>query len=181
MRLWILLVVLISFASQRQAIVRHSFGVRIGLTVDSQIVNFAGFIYNDGRLVTNQNLTKEDFIRFASGFWPSRFNPKRENFFEKYNVPGGLLTDSITGKKIPFCPTLDSLWKICYSDHPFRGSSEKGWSQELYKPSRKQFLYLDSVYGVKSISHDFFHDTMFWRLLQDIDTPNWKEHYMTIQ
>jgi hypothetical protein len=174
------LLFLLSFSSQQKTVVRHVFAVRIGLTADSKMVQFAGFVLNDNRISSFQDLSKDDLIRYASGFWPSKFNPKREDLFLKNKIVGGIFTDSITSKKIPYCPSLDSLWKICYSDYPFKGGRERGWSQELYKPSRKQFIFLDSLYGMKDMSQHFFKDTMFWHLLRDVNDPDWKYKYQTV-
>jgi hypothetical protein len=56
-----------------------------------------------------------------------------------------------------------------------------GWSSNLYKPSLKQEKFLYDNYGVGNIDGDFFLDTAFWKLLNDVQDPVWIQNYKSLQ
>jgi hypothetical protein len=161
---------------------RIVFGVRIAMGSNSQMTSFIALRYSpDGILRGKQNFTKDDFIRVLSGYWPSPFNPKRINYFEQENVFGGVYVNDTFLQKVPYCPALDSLWKIRYSDYPFRGSTESGWSNGLYKPTAAQEKYLIDRYHIKHLDQDYFIDTNFWVLLRDVSDSAWVANYQGIE
>jgi len=161
---------------------RVVFGARISMTQNSEMTTFIAMRYGtDGTLREQKVINRDDFIRILSGFWPSPFNPKRINYFEKENIFGGVFVDSVLLEKVPYCPALDNLWKVRYSDYPFQGGSEEGWSLGMYKPSEKQEEYLYDRYGVGDLDMDFFIDTNFWTLLRDVSDSTWIMNYKSIQ
>lgn len=160
--------------------VRPVFGVQVNMQANSQLITIVAYIHN-GRALTNKKIiTKDEFVRYASGFWPSIYNPTKKNLFEEHNIPCGLEKDPITNKPAPFCFPMDSLWKIRYSDYPFRNKDEKGWSAELFKPSGNQAIYLYKNYGIYDIDFSYFIDTNFWNILKDVQNPNWIKNYRSI-
>lgn len=157
---------------------RIVFGVRISMTHSSQMTSFIALRYSaEGVLREKRNFTKEEFIKVLSGFWPSPFNPKRINYFEQERVMGGVYINDTFMEKIPYCPALDSLWKVRFSDYPFRGGNEVGWSNGLYKPTTAQELYLIDRYHIKHMDLDYFIDTNFWNLLRDVSDSTWVVNY----
>ncbi|MDH4474568.1 MAG: hypothetical protein QE487_18335 [Fluviicola sp.] len=161
---------------------RIVFGVRISMTHSSQMTSFIAIRYNsEGALREKRIFSREDFIKVLSGFWPSPFNPKRINYFEQENVLGGVYVNDTFLEKIPYCPAFDSLWKIRYSDFPFRGGSEVGWSNGLYKPVLSQEKYLIDRYHIKHLDQDYFIDTNFWVLLRDISDSTWRANYRALK
>jgi hypothetical protein len=160
--------------------IRAVFGVRVSLQTNSQVISIVGFIDN-GRILTHKRiLTKDDFVRFASGFWPSIYNPERINLFEQHNLLCGMFRDSTTDIQYPYCFPVDSLWKIRFSDYPFNTSFETGWSNETRKPSPKQAEYLWKNYGVYNIDLNYFLDTNFWKILRDVQDPLWVSNYRSL-
>lgn len=161
---------------------RVVFGVRIAMGHNSTMTNFIALRYSaDGALRERRQYERDDFIRILSGYWPSSFNPQRINYFEQENVLGGVLYDSATLQQYPYCPALDSLWKIRFSDFPFRGGNETGWSLDMYKPSVKQEQYLIDRYHIKHLDLDYIIDTNFWVLLRDVSDSTWIVNYRSIQ
>lgn len=161
---------------------RVVFGVRIAMSSNSQMTSFVALRYSpDGVLREKRNFTRDDFIRVLSGFWPSSFNPKRINYFEKENVFGGVYVNDTLLQKIPYCPAFDSLWKIRFSDYPFRGGNESGWSGGLYKPTLAQQQYLIDRYHIRHIDQDYFIDSNFWVLLRDVSDSAWIANYRSIK
>jgi len=161
---------------------RVVFGVRIAMTSNSGMTSFVAFRYgSDGSLREKRSFNRDEFIKVLAGFWPSPYNPKRINYFEQENIFGGVYVNDTVLEKIPYCPVLDSLWKIRFSDYPFRGGSETGWSGGLYKPTLLQQKYISDRYGVKHIDQDYFVDTSFWKLLRDVSDSAWVANYRYLQ
>lgn len=171
---------LICSSVQFSEIARPVFGVRVAFQANSAMTTFVCFLDN-GRVYTHKRVvTQDEFIKIISGYWPSIYNPKRINYFEERNLPCGFQLDSITNKPITYCPAFDSLWKIRFSTYPFRTSAEMGWSNKLHKPAPGQEIYLHNNYGIKQIDADFFLDTNFWKLLNDVLDPTWVRNYKSL-
>ncbi len=157
---------------------RGVFGVRIAMDANSHITTFIAMRYSkEGILREKRTLTRDEFIKFICGEWPSNYNPTRENLFEKNGVQGGMLYIDTLGKKIPYCPALDSLWKIRYPVYPFKQVQGRGWSAGIYRPSLKQEKYFADRYHIKQMDFEYVSDTNFWKLLKDVSDTIWVEHY----
>ncbi len=176
----ILLCGLLSSSIQFKPMNRTVFGVRISYSATGSMYTLAVFIH-DGQFLTKKKiLSNKDFAFFASGEWPSIYNPNRENLFDQNDVLGGVYQDSITLDKLPYCFALDSLWKVRFRTYPFQGKNENGWSQDAYFPSLRQKKYLYDRYGIEQIDTKFFLDTSFWKLLRDVRDPLWISTYRSI-
>lgn len=160
---------------------RGVFGVRIAFQANSQITTFVCFI-NNGRTLTHKRILSEtEFIYFASGYWPSIYNPKRINYFEERKLQCGVVKDTFSLKESAVCVPFDSLWKLRFSTYPYRSSGELGWSSKLFQPSSKQEIFLHNNYGINSIDSDFFIDSSFWKLLSDVQDPDWIANYKALK
>lgn len=156
------------------------FGVRIALEADGEILSFIVYQQKGTQVMNKRYLTKELFIRYASGNWPSVYNPKRINYFEVNSIPCGCIKDSFSRKEYTYCDPLDSLWKLRFASYPFQGKLEDGWSQDLFRPSNKQLLFLKSQYDINSIDGQFFKDTSLWKLLKDVQDEKWIYSYRSL-
>jgi hypothetical protein len=157
------------------------FGVRISMSVNSQIVSYVAIRYShDGILREKKNYNKAEFIRVLSGDWPSIFNPTKKNLFHENGIVGGVAYNDTLKQSITYCPIFDSLWKLRYSDYPMRNCSENGWSKGLYKPSSAQEQFLAQTYHFKQMDFEYIVDTNFWHLLQDVSNPQWVEKYKAL-
>jgi hypothetical protein len=167
---------------QFKEIARSVFGVRVAFQANSSYTTFVCFLDN-GRVLTNKRVVSQDeFIKIVSGYWPSIYNPKRINYFEERNIGCGVAIDSFNPKLTnTFCPSIDSLWKIRFSTYPYRSSAEDGWSNKLHKPSPAQEIYLYNNYGIRQIDADFFLDTNFWKLMNDVVDPTWIRNYKSLR
>lgn len=184
--MWRFLLVLLwvftgSVMLKEQQTVRGIFGVRIAFGANSQMTTYVCFLDNGRTLTHKRILSQDEFIHFASGDWPSIYNPKRINYFEERNLNCGIAVDSFSYKKVSYCVPFDSLWKIRFSTYPYRQSVEMGWSSNLYKPSLKQEKYLYDTYKVANIDGDFFLDSNFWNLLSDVQDPVWIANYKSLK
>lgn len=153
------------------------FGVQVRFQTGTRMYALVAFQDNGMQLINRKFLTVDDFVKIASGYWPSIYNPTRENLFQKYRVPCGMVNDSIHLDPIPVCFPVDSLWKLRYSDFPFNTSSEAGWSGDATRPSTKQTLYLKEHYHVDNVDNNYFLDTNFWKILRDVQDSAWVQNY----
>ena len=184
MRLFFMLLLWLSLVelSNPKSFDHSVFGVRISQVATGNIVSFIAMRYStDGNLREKRPCNKDEFIKIISGFWPSNYNPKRENLFEKNGIFGGVYVNDSLLQKVAYCPALDSLWKIRYSDFPFQGNNEKGWSLNSNKPSLKQEKYLSDRYHIKQLDFEYIIDTNFWNLLKDVSDSTWISNYRFIQ
>jgi hypothetical protein len=56
-----------------------------------------------------------------------------------------------------------------------------GWSNKLHKPAPKQEVFLYNNYNIKQIDADFFLDTNFWKLMNDVIDPVWINNYKSLR
>ena len=164
-----------------QQTVRPVFGVRVSIGSNSQINHFVYFLDN-GRVLTKKRVCDEQtFIKIVSGHWPSIYNPKRINYFDENHIGCGIGQDSITLKDVPYCEPFDSLWKIRFATYPFQHHADEGWSNKYHKPSPSQEKYIYDRYGVGSVDANYFMDTSFWLLLQDVQDTMWIANYRALK
>lgn len=159
---------------------RPVFGVQVRFQTGTTMYALVAFQDNGMQLINRKFLTRDDFVRIASGYWPSIYNPTREDLFLKHRISCGMFNDSIHLKPIPVCFPVDSLWKIRYSDFPFITSSEKGWSGDLTRPTARQTLYLKENYHVDNVDMNYFLDTNFWKILRDVQDSSWIRNYKAL-
>lgn len=178
----LLLLFSFSFSKVKQPAYRIVFGARISTGVNSSVVSFVAMKYSeDGILRAKRNYSsKDEFIKVLSGYWPSPFNPDKTDYFQLNKVVGGVFVNDTIRVEIGYCPSLDSLWKIRYSDWPFHGKNEAGWSLNRTRPSLKQEAYLADRYHIKQLDFDYIVDTNFWKLLYDVTDSTWIENYKFI-
>jgi len=132
-------------------------------------------------MVASQPLTKNTFIRMASGDWPCKANPNREDLFSKNELyTCGRYVDSITRKKVYLCDAIDSLWKIRYDENPY-SYGDDGWSLGKYTPNTKQMEFLYKNYEVSRINVDFFIGTFMWKILKDVQDSTWVMNYKSLE
>lgn len=178
-----LLLVLISFlflSVQFRSELRTVFGVRVAPQATGQMITLVAF-FSDGTMQSHRKiLSVKEFIHYASGDWPSKYNRNRIDLFKLNEVAGGVYIDSVTQEKVPFCFALDDLWKLRYSHSPYKGENEEGWSQDKFLPSPQQQVYLYKNYGMEHINTKFFIDTNFWKLLRDVGDLEWIENYRNL-
>ena len=158
-----------------------AFGVKISFQATGVLTSYIAYIDN-GRVQTHaKQISETEFIKIASGHWPSIYNPTRRNLFKEYNYDCGVLKDSFTLKDYTYCLPLDSLWKIHFEKHPLDITKGNGWSNKQFNPSLKQELFLYQTYGVAHLDADYFLDTNFWKLLGDIQKPEWVINYKCLK
>lgn len=156
------------------------FGVCISYQASGRFTTYIACMQDGNRYYNRRTLLEDEFVKYASGFWPSTYNPSRTNLFEKEGLSCGVLLDSFTRKQYPFCSPMDSLWKIRFSDYPMKGKQEPGWSGKNFRPSSGQEKYLHKEFAIYNIDSDFFIDTNFWKLLRSVKDPEWINYYKNL-
>lgn len=160
---------------------RVVFGIKLSMQGNGDLLSIYGYLF-DGRSYTHKrNFKKDEFIKYASGFWPSVFNPKKENLFQLNDIStcGVYVNDTILAT-VPYCFSIDSLWKIRWPSYPDGRGREAGWATGGFGPSKKQRQFLFENYGVANIDLDFFIDTNFWKILRDVQNPDWILTYRSL-
>ncbi len=160
----------------------HSaFGLKISYQSTGAIVSYIAYIDN-GRAQTHMKIISEnEFIKVASGHWPSIYNPTRRNFFAEHNFMCGVLKDSFTLKEYTYCVPLDSLWKIHFQKNPLDATKGAGWSNRQFNPSLNQEYYISKNYGVNHIDTEYFLDSNMWKILGDVQDKKWIENYKCLK
>lgn len=154
------------------------FGVCISNNATGSFYTFIAYLKTDyGTKVAQRTLLKKDLIKFASGYWPSVYNPQRDDLFSEHDLYCGVQFDSSVWEEYPMCSPMDSLWKIRFRGYPFQDGSAAGWANNDFRPSTNQAQYLYKEFGIRNIDHDFFVDTNFWKLLQCVSDKNWIDRY----
>lgn len=178
----ILLTVVFSFSNGKQTSYKYVFGARISTGANSQVVTFVAQKYSeDGLLRASRVFTnKDEFIKVLSGYWPSPFNPNKTDYFRENRIVGGVFVNDTIRVEIGYCPAMDSLWKIRFSDWPYMGRNEAGWSLNRMRPNLKQEEYLANRYNIKQLDFDYIVDTNFWKLMYDVTDSTWIENYKFI-
>ena len=71
-----------------------AFGLKVSFQSTGVLTSYIAYIDN-GRAHTHLKiLTETEFIKIASGHWPSIYNPTRRNYFAEHNYQCGVLKDS---------------------------------------------------------------------------------------
>lgn len=159
---------------------KGTFGVCISYQANGRYTTYIACMKDGNRYYSRRNLLEDEFVKFASGFWPSPYNPTRENLFEKEGLSCKVVVDETTKKQYPICAPLDSLWKIRFSDYPFQGKHDEGWSGKNFRPSSGQEKYLHKEFAIFNIDRDFFIDTNFWKLMRSVNDPEWINYYKNL-
>lgn len=181
LRIWLITAWMIASSVVPSNNVRPVFGVKVSIGPNSQLTTFVCYLYNGRVLSQRRYVDPMTFVKFVSGYWPSIYNPNRINYFKENNIDCSLIEDQSTQEETLNCFPMDSLWKIRFSTYPFRHNSEIGWSNKYHKPSPGQEKYLFERYDIKHIDGDYFLDTNFWLLMQDVTDPLWIANYKSIQ
>jgi hypothetical protein len=160
--------------------IKGVFAVKVGLQGTGKLYTLHAFI-NNGRTLTHQKiLSNEEFIRFASGFWPSIYNPKRIDYFKSNQINCGITTDVSNITTYSYCLPLDSIWKIKYLYFPFSNNPETGWANGSYGPSEGQFIYLKERYKIDNLENSYITDKYLWLFLSDLQKNEWIKTYKSI-
>ena len=159
---------------------KGTFGVCVSYQATGKITTYIAYLNDGGRLSSRKTILEDEFVKFASGFWPSIYNPTRENIFEKEGLFCKVIVDETTKKQYPICAPMDSLWKLRFATYPFTGIIADGWSGKNYRPSSEQEQFLHKEFGIYNIDHDFFVDTSFWKIMRSVNDPEWINLYKNL-
>ncbi len=138
---------------------RYSFGISL-ISAGADEISYAIVRENPDSTREYIFLTKQSFLRQASGNEDSRANPDTINYFDEYGI----------NPKI-----LDVLWKLKHDVNPY--GNETGWGTESGAPSEGQYQML-AAFGIHNKSDYAFGDNL-WRFLLKVSDPVWVGQYQT--
>jgi hypothetical protein len=156
----------------------YHFAVGVIPSANSQLLSYAILTEMGGEIIGSNIIREQNFMYYIMGYWPSKANPFRENLLEKHKVDSCFLISNYSNKIIGYSAyPFKQLWKLRYNQHPFNYEAETGWSQELYKPSPQQTTFLYENYGVSNIKTDYFYGDSLFKILRDVQNPEWIDLY----
>lgn len=172
---------LVGFGEARK--VENHLGFNLMPHYPTQLVTFGIIQTHNGEIIDFQSIPKREFILIASCYQLSKANPDDINYFKEYDIPFCEVEwDNLEEIHNVYCPTLDNLWKLRYSELPDRYSNSGvltgasgGWAKSPYRPSDGQLLMLNE-FGISRIG-DFAYGDDCFRLIKATTTPGWVSDY----
>lgn len=159
----------------------HTFGMSLMTGMNSELFTLFVVKELEGRILEARPITRGQFVMQAQGAMPSAANPGGVNLFLKYDVRGCMLPSSADDKPriVSDCGVFDELWKLRFWKFPFRqGEGQQtgnGWAEMQTRPSERQQLLLCG-YGLCNPTDLACGEDLF-RLLRDIEDPEWVDNY----
>jgi len=166
-----------SYPEEKKVSTTISLGVKIGMIPSGGLHQFALIYYKDGRLASIQPVTTDRLIKVGTGKWPIPGTRKFHDFFAQQNM---YVFPEDSQEVFNIKASIDSLWKVRFAAHPFDHAKGDGWSQGDYRPSLKQQEYIFNRYGVRGYDQDYFVDSSFFKLMKDVQDPEWIEQYKSM-
>lgn len=175
-----------SFSSKKYGFISYEFAFSLAPSHNSKLVSFAIVGTKNGKIVNKRFISESSFIRQVSGLELSKANPKKINYFEKYELSDCFYKyDSITDIYVDGyeCFRLIDLWALKYGRNPMcpqecipsKDMLVKGWAANKFKPSWPQLQILQR-YGVIYIDDVFYGENMF-NLFSDMKDSDWISNY----
>ena len=160
---------------------KHFFAVGIFVGAHSQLITYAIITKSGGHVIGSQILREQRFMYYIMGYWPTTANPNKVNLLEQNGVDSCFLTANYSNKiNGYYIKPFYNLWKIRYKIHPVAYDVSSGWSQEYYKPSPAQAKFLNQSYGLRDIKTQYIYGDSLYKLLRDIQNPDWIIRYSTL-
>jgi len=157
------------------------FAVGIIMGPNSQILTYAMVTTLNNKIISSQPMRKQRFMYYILGNWPCSANLNRENLLETNGIDSCFLTRNYSNKiNGYYAKPFNNLWKIRYKVHPISYDASSGWSKEYYKPSPKQAQFIYKNYGVTNVKTQFFYGDSLFKILRDIQNPDWITLYRNL-
>lgn len=165
----------------RVPLATYTFGLSLMTGMNNEL--FTLFIVKEyeGQVLSAEAMTRGQFVMQARGELPSKANPDRTNLFKAHDVLDCYLPDELDdGRHMqPPCWVFDELWKLRFQEFPFQQMEGQhpglGWAENRMGPSGRQMLLL-SGYGLNNL-HDLICGDDLFRLLHDVNDPDWVDNY----
>ena len=152
-------------------------GVKLGMLPSGGLHQFALIYFRNDVLTSIQPVSMDRMVKVGAGKWPIPGTHKFHNFFAEEDM---YIFPTDTHEVFNINASVDSLWKVRFAAHPYSQSARNGWSQGDYRPSLKQRQYIYDRYGVRGYDQDYFVDSSFFKLLKDVQNPDWIKEYKSM-
>ena len=157
------------------------FAIGIVPSINNNILSYAIVTKTGNTFLGTQQISEQFFMYYALGYWPCRANPKKINIFKENKVPNIELAYDKANKVIGYYNTpIHEMWKIKYPNHPYRRDLSKGWGLGNYNPSPAQARYIYEHYSVLHINTHYFIGEKLFKLLKDVQNPEWVAMYQSL-
>lgn len=150
------------------------FGILVSVSTIGYDMTYAVITEEANGQKSHRHINRQDFVYIAQGKWKMRPNVPQINLFEQYGIAWGY-----DDRNRLHCPILDTVWKIRYRELPNKRGAF-GWANDTYMPSPAQQIYLYENFGVYNINTDFFEGENMWKLLQSLQSDEWKAMYRSL-
>lgn len=162
------------------AFATYSFGLSLATGIGNQIYTCYLVKEFEGRVLSADAITAQEFILQAQGLKPSKANPEGRNFFLESRINTCLaFEDTVAVEYLYRCDALADLWKLRFQEYPFLQSAGQhpgqGWAETRTGPSARQMLLL-SDYGILYLT-GLCHGPDMFRLLHDMGDTAWVSNY----
>ena len=143
----------------------------------SQMITFAFLQTRDGKIIGSRIVREIEFMYAAMGYWPNMCNRAKENLFEKNGIDSCFLDTNDAGKISGwYAQPFQDLWKIRFFENPYL-YDQPGWSQGRITPSFVQREFIFERYGIDNILTQYFYGDTLYKLLRDVQSPEWISSY----
>lgn len=165
----------------RMPLATFTFGMSLMTGMNNELFTLFVVKEFEGNVIGTEPISRGQFVMQARGELPSKANPDKANFFKRYDVLNCYLPDEFDdGRHLqPPCWVFDELWKLRFQEFPFKQMEGQhpglGWAENRLGPSGRQMLLL-SGYGMNSL-HDIICGEDLFRLLHDVNDPEWVDNY----
>jgi len=160
---------------------KHHFAVGIIMGPNSQILTYSMVTTLNNKVISSQPMREQRFMYYIMGNWPCKANPERENLLEKNGIDSCFLTMNYSNKiNGYYAKPFHNLWRIRYKLHPISYDAPAGWSKGFYKPSQPQSKYIYDNYGVTNVKTQVFYGDSLYKILKDIQNPDWVTLYRNL-
>lgn len=159
----------------------YTFGLSLMTGMNSELFTLFVVKEYEGEVLSNEAITRGQFVLQAQGAAPSKANPDGDNLFRKYKVGACLPPEELADGRVVMtdCGVFDDLWKLRFWEYPFRLAEGqhpgKGWAEEPNRPSARQQLLL-ADYGILYM-HSMAKGEDAFRLLRDVADSSWVDNY----
>ena len=175
------ILILVPVAKAQTTGKKNYFAVGLFASAQSSMITYAVVTYRDDVFIGAQVMTEQRFMYEIMGYYPSIATINRENLLQKNEVDSCFLIENEARKIVGYyAKPFADLWRIRFFTHPMQYDQD-GWSQGEFKPSRWQREYLGKEYGVNNVLMEYFYGDNLYKLLRDVQNPDWifNYHFMT--
>jgi len=155
---------MLTFAQEKR-VSKYYFGYNLVDNGSGELVHFGIIRISPDGSTKVTYMDKINFFLQAAGEQESVANPDKINYWKTHKVNAKIVRE---------------LWKLKYAEYPYdRPNDNKGWAGLTYSASPSQLRFLRK-YGFKRSITDFIYGEKCFKLLYDLQNPQWQNNYSNL-